>query len=129
MTRRIRPPTSPHAAPDPTPHRQGEGKGAADERQPPLTLAAALRCALNTSTGRQGGPAKADRSGSRAGPSTRASRRGRLLPLQDVAEQIQVSIKTVRRWIERGLLPAHRLGRVLRVSEEDLDAFISRHRH
>ena len=40
-----------------------------------------------------------------------------LLSLTAVAGKLDVSIKTLRRWIGRGDLRAHRLGRQLRVSE------------
>lgn len=52
----------------------------------------------------------------------------RLLSIPAVADRIGVSGKTVRRWIERDELPAHRLGRQLRVSEEGLTAFIENRR-
>ena len=45
-----------------------------------------------------------------------------------VAERLQVSARTVRRWIERGDLVAHRFGSSLRVSEPDLAAFERLHR-
>ena len=51
-----------------------------------------------------------------------------LLDLVRVATALDVSVKTVRRWIERGDLRVHRLGRQLRVSEEDLATFINRSR-
>ena len=51
-----------------------------------------------------------------------------LYAVDDVAEQLGVSSKTVRRWIAAGDLPAHRLGRQLRISEADLAAFIARSR-
>ncbi len=47
-----------------------------------------------------------------------------LLTLEQVAERLQVSVKTVRRWIDAGNLVAHRIGRGLRVSEADLQTFI-----
>jgi len=47
-----------------------------------------------------------------------------LLTLEQVAEHLQVSVKTVRRWIDAGDLVAHRIGRGLRVSKADLQAFI-----
>jgi len=47
-----------------------------------------------------------------------------LLTLEQVAECLQVSVKTVRRWIDAGDLVSHRIGRGLRVSEADLQAFI-----
>ena len=52
----------------------------------------------------------------------------RLLAVTDVAQLLQVSSKTVRRWIERRELRTHRLGRQLRVAEEDLAAFLGQHR-
>ena len=51
-----------------------------------------------------------------------------LYAVDDVAEQLGVSTKTVRRWIAAGDLPVHRLGRQLRISEPDLVAFIARSR-
>lgn len=56
------------------------------------------------------------------------SRLPRLLSLPDVAQTLRVSVKTVRRWIAQGELRIHTLGRQLRVSEEDLSAFINRRR-
>ena len=52
----------------------------------------------------------------------------RLLTVNEVAELLQVSSKTVRRWIERQELRTHRLGRQLRVAEEDLATFLGRRR-
>ena len=37
---------------------------------------------------------------------------------------MKVDPKTVRRWIDRGELPVHRLGRQIRISEPDLMAFV-----
>jgi excisionase family DNA binding protein len=48
--------------------------------------------------------------------------------LKQVAEQLQVSTKTIRRWIGDGALVAHRFGRQLRISDADLQAFIRLHR-
>ena len=47
-----------------------------------------------------------------------------LLTVSEVAEVCRISTRTVRRWIERGELPAHRLGRQLRISEKDLKIFL-----
>ena len=41
-----------------------------------------------------------------------------------IASLCRVSDKTVRRWIARGELVAHRLGRQWRISEKDLDTFL-----
>ncbi len=47
-----------------------------------------------------------------------------LLRIQHVAEVTDVSVTTVRRWIERGELPVVRAGLVLRIRREDLTTFI-----
>ena len=57
-----------------------------------------------------------------AGPSMR------LLGITEVAARLDVSVKTVRRAIARGDLPSHRLGKLLRVSETDLDEYITSRR-
>jgi excisionase family DNA binding protein len=49
----------------------------------------------------------------------------RLLTVPDVADRCQVSPRSVRRWIDEGLLRVIRLGRSVRVSEGDLAAFIT----
>jgi len=45
--------------------------------------------------------------------------------VHDVAEMLQVSTKTIRRWIEAGRLVPHRVGRQIRISQQDLDGFLS----
>ena len=50
----------------------------------------------------------------------------RLLTVAQVAERCQVSPRSVRRWIDEGDLPVVRLGRSVRVSENDLAAFLNR---
>jgi len=50
------------------------------------------------------------------------------LAVSEVAELLQVSSKTVRRWIARQELRTHRLGRQLRMAEEDLAAFLGQRR-
>jgi excisionase family DNA binding protein len=52
----------------------------------------------------------------------------RLLSIATVALHLDVSQKTVRRLVEDGQLPVHRVGRQIRVSEPDLAAFIARSR-
>lgn len=46
-----------------------------------------------------------------------------MLKVRDVASQLVVSEKTVRRWIDRGDIHVHRLGRQIRISVDDLAAF------
>ena len=52
----------------------------------------------------------------------------RLLSVASVAKRLQVSTKTVRRWIETGVLRVHRLGRCVRISETDLQEFLDQRR-
>lgn len=47
------------------------------------------------------------------------------LTVSEVARRLTVSEKTVRRWIDRGDLTAHYLGRAIRISETDLRAFLA----
>ena len=51
-----------------------------------------------------------------------------LLTLPEVARRLSVCTKTLRRWIGGGQLRIHRLGRQLRVSEEDLQVFVASRR-
>ena len=51
-----------------------------------------------------------------------------LLTMPDVARHCQVSVRTVRRWIERGDLVAIRLGRQWRISRADFDVFLAQRR-
>lgn len=48
-----------------------------------------------------------------------------LMTAHEVAELFQVSLRTVRRLIADGRLPAMRIGRSVRVSKEALDALLS----
>ena len=58
------------------------------------------------------------------GPAGRPPLPPKLLSIGDVADILQVSDKTIRRWIERGELPIHRLGRQIRISADDLATFV-----
>jgi excisionase family DNA binding protein len=49
-----------------------------------------------------------------------------LLTINEVARREQVSPRTVRRQIESGDLPHFRIGRVIRISLEDLATFLAR---
>jgi len=45
------------------------------------------------------------------------------LSLEEAAECMSVSVKTIRRWIANGTLPAYRCGkRAIRIKLEDLEA-------
>ena len=47
-----------------------------------------------------------------------------LMTIGQAAEHLQVSTKTIRRWIKSGDLIAHRFGRQWRISESDRHTFI-----
>jgi excisionase family DNA binding protein len=53
---------------------------------------------------------------------------GKFYTIDDIADLLGVSTRTVRRAIERGELIAHKLGRAVRIAEADLKAFIAQHR-
>jgi excisionase family DNA binding protein len=48
--------------------------------------------------------------------------------IKTVAEAIDVSTRTVRRWIENGDLVVHRVDGVVRVADADLRIFLAQHR-
>lgn len=48
----------------------------------------------------------------------------RLFSLEEVAERLGVSERTVRRWIKAGDLPAYKPGREYRIKPDDLDEFL-----
>lgn len=50
---------------------------------------------------------------------------GRLLTLDDAAARMNVSLRTVRRLVARRALASVRIGRLVRVPEEGVDAFIA----
>jgi excisionase family DNA binding protein len=52
----------------------------------------------------------------------------RFLSVAEVAKRLDVAEKTVRRKIASGELPAHRVGKLLRIGERDLVAFVPRTR-
>lgn len=58
--------------------------------------------------------------------------RGGSLPkyyaIKTVAEALEVSPRTIRRWIANGDLAVHRVNGVVRVAEGDLRAFLAVHR-
>jgi excisionase family DNA binding protein len=48
--------------------------------------------------------------------------------VEQVAEDLNVSPRTVRRWIRSKALVAHRFGASVRIAESERKAFIARHR-
>ena len=49
----------------------------------------------------------------------------RMMTVRDIADRLCVSERTVRRWIASGKLRTHRLGRTVRVSDEDFRVFLA----
>ena len=43
---------------------------------------------------------------------------------RQIATMLNLKTITIRRWIDRGLLPAYKLGKELRVKKEDFDKFL-----
>ena len=64
----------------------------------------------------------------RVAPRHHLRERSKFFAISEVAEQLGVSTRTVRRWIENLELVAHRFGRAVRIAERDLQAFIAMHR-
>ncbi len=48
--------------------------------------------------------------------------------VQGIAEHLDVSERSVHRWIDSGDLVVHRFGRSVRISDNDLRAFQAQHR-
>jgi excisionase family DNA binding protein len=46
------------------------------------------------------------------------------LSTQDAAGRLGITARTLYRFIDRGELPAYRMGRVIRLKADDVDAFI-----
>lgn len=46
----------------------------------------------------------------------------------EAAEYLGVVLRTIYRLIDRGQIPAYKVGRVIRVKKADLDAFLEEHR-
>ena len=51
-----------------------------------------------------------------------------MLTVAEVADRLNVSTRTVRRWIDAKELEIHRLGHVIRISPADYQAFLERGR-
>jgi excisionase family DNA binding protein len=58
----------------------------------------------------------------------RSASRRPLLTINEAADFLNVSTRTVRREIDRGALAVVRIGRSIRIDDDDLDALIERYR-
>ncbi len=54
--------------------------------------------------------------------------RMKYLSAKHVAERLSISIRTVRNYIKSGKLPSVKIGKLRRIGEDDLDAFIEKRR-
>jgi len=52
----------------------------------------------------------------------------RLMTMQEVAEYLQCSRSTVRRWVGRGVLPHYRMGKLVRFRRAELDRWLDAYR-
>jgi excisionase family DNA binding protein len=52
----------------------------------------------------------------------------RFYTIEEIAECVGASTRTIRRWIDKGLLIAHRINGLVRISEADFLAFLAAHR-
>jgi excisionase family DNA binding protein len=52
----------------------------------------------------------------------------RFLTIDEIARDLDFSPRTVERWVKSGQLRAHRFGRALRISPDDLSTFLKRRR-
>jgi excisionase family DNA binding protein len=52
----------------------------------------------------------------------------RLLTVDATAEALALSPKSIRRMIDRGDLPTHRIGRAIRIAEPDVIAYLAQTR-
>jgi excisionase family DNA binding protein len=48
--------------------------------------------------------------------------------IEQIADCVEASTRSVRRWIDEGLLIAHKINGLLRISEADFQAFLAAHR-
>lgn len=52
----------------------------------------------------------------------------RLMTMQEVAEYLQCSVSTVRRWVGRGKVPHYRMGKMIRFRRAELDRWLDAYR-
>jgi excisionase family DNA binding protein len=62
------------------------------------------------------------------GTGTRSRSLTKLRTIDETAELFNTSTRTVRRLIDSGALPAHRLGRCVRISDLDIAVFLAANR-
>lgn len=78
----------------------------------------------NLGTGRPAGHAHDKRRNDQTG----SGRPPKFYSVSGVAGMLDVSVRTVRRWIAQRQLAVHRFGGAVRISEPDLKTFLALHR-
>ncbi len=53
---------------------------------------------------------------------------GKFYTIEQIADHLEVSTRTVRRWIKQRLLVAHQIHGLVRISEADFRTFLAAHR-
>lgn len=48
----------------------------------------------------------------------------KLLTVDETARVLDVNVQTVRRWVREGKIKASKVGKLIRIREEDLKAFL-----
>ena len=51
-----------------------------------------------------------------------------LLTMKEVAKQLGLSVSTVRNYIRKGMIPAVKFHRAVRIDEKDLEKFVEAHK-
>lgn len=49
---------------------------------------------------------------------------GKLLTVEEAADRLAVAVRTIREWLRTGKLAGVKAGRLWRIREEDLEAFL-----
>ena len=52
----------------------------------------------------------------------------RMLTLKQVSERLSLHVNTVKKYVNQGMLPVMRVGRIMRLDERDLEKFIEDHK-
>jgi excisionase family DNA binding protein len=59
---------------------------------------------------------------------TTSTPQSRLISIPEAARLYSFSERLIWRWVSEGAIAHHRIGRSVRLSPEDLDAFVAKHR-
>lgn len=62
------------------------------------------------------------------GPATRPPKRGRLMDIEGVAEELSTSVRHIRRLVHERRIPVVRVGRLIRFDPVDIAAWLDEHR-